>query len=169
MERLGRQTVFLCLSILAGAVQANHTNERQNLDEAFRLLVAGKKSEALQVIEPLAQHGNVRAQVMYGDYFITEENNLAEGRIWLLAAARMNDAYAQYRLAMSYLWRASVKENQEGIKWLIKAGEQGLYEAEEQLALGYASGFWSLPRDVEKEDYWRERARKHRAEQRYDK
>ena len=165
MERLGYLPVLLCFILLSGTVQAKHTFESQDLDKAFHLLVTGEKSKALQIIEPLAQHGSVRAQVMYGDYFITEENNLAEGRIWLLAAARTNDAYAQYRLAMSYLWRASVKENEEGRKWLIKAAEQGLYEAEEQLTLGYTNGLWGFPRDVDQEDYWRERANKHRAEQ----
>jgi TPR repeat protein len=120
-------------------------------------------AEAVKIIQPLAEGGNVQAQVMYGEFFITEENNLVEGRIWLHTAADSGDAYAQYRLAMSYLGSRAGSDIVEGLRWLRKAAEQGYYEAEEQLALAYDYGRWGFPRDVEQVDFWRQRAIMHRA------
>jgi TPR repeat protein len=120
-------------------------------------------AEAVKIIQPLAESGNVQAQVMYGEFFITEENNLAEGRIWLYTAAGSGAADAQYHLAMSYLGSRAVSDIEEGLRWLRKAAEQEYFEAEEQLMLAYDYGRWGLPRDVEQEDFWRERASMHRA------
>ena len=157
---------LICTLCIAGTVPSWAADAEQELNRAIRLLMERNPAEAVKIIQPLAESGNVQAQVMYGEFFITEENNLVEGRIWLYTAAGSGDAEAQYRLAMSYLGSRSVSDIEEGLRWLRKAAEQGYYEAEEQLALAYDYGRWGLPRDVEQEDFWRQRASMHRANRR---
>lgn len=156
---------LICTLCIAGTApsQAAEANAEQELNRAIRFLLERNPAEAVKIIQPLAESGNVRAQVLYGEFFIAEEDNLVEGRIWLYTAAGSGDAYAQYSLAMSYLGSRSVKDIEEGIRWLRKAAEQGYYEAEEQLAFAHAYGRWGLPRDMEQEDFWRQRASLHRA------
>jgi TPR repeat protein len=135
------------------AVFANDDYER--LNQAQELLLNKKPKEAFSMIEPIAQKGNIQAQIMLGNYYLIEEKNIEKGRLWLHKAAESGDSYAQLHLAGSYLGRGSIEEDKEGIKWLMKSAKQNNPAAADQLSMGYSKGWWGLLKDEEKAKYWK--------------
>lgn len=72
----------------------------------------------------------------------------------LLKKAQAGDAAAQYKISCFYL-PTMKSESEEGVKWLIKAAENGHARAQWELDDAYASGgLYGLPKDDEKRAYW---------------
>lgn len=140
--------LFNSLSVFA-------SDDHERLDKAFELLLNKKPKEAFSIIEPIAKKGNIQAQIMLGDYYLIEENDVEKCKLWLHRAAQSGDSYAQLHLSSCYLVSGSIEENKEGIKWLIKSANQNNKTAAESLSNGYSKGWWGLPKDKEKEKYWR--------------
>lgn len=144
--------IFLILT-LSFAVFAD--DDYEGLDQAQTLLINKKPKEAFSIIKPIAEKGNIQAQIMLGNYYLIEEKNIEKGRLWLHKAAESGDSYAQLHLAGSYLGRGSIEEDKEGVKWLMKSAKQNNPAAVDQLSMGYSKGWWGLPKDEKKAKYWK--------------
>lgn len=69
--------------------------------------------------------------------------------------AKQDDARAQFNLALLYHGGLYVKFNEEqAIFWYHQAAENGVREAQEYLAVGYKEGWFGLPINEKKANYW---------------
>jgi TPR repeat protein len=99
---------------------------------------------ALQVWQPLADHGDAKAQnklaFMYFNGWGVEQDS-AEAVKWFRKAADQGYAAAQSNLGAMYANGDGVpKDDAEAVKWLRKAADQGHAAAQNKLAAMYASG-----------------------------
>lgn len=76
---------------------------------------------------------------------------------WINLAKR-GDARAQFNLALLYHGGLYVKFNEDqALFWYRQAAENGIREAQEYLTVGYREGWFGLPVDKEKAEYWQHR------------
>ena len=99
-----------------------------------------------------AQNGNETAQFIVAQCYYSGdgvEQNADEGWKWMEKAAENNVAYAQYSCAMQMLSEQGngPKDPAKAMEWLKKAAEQGMPEAQADLASAYLEG-----RNVEKDE-----------------
>lgn len=67
-------------------------------------------------------------------------------------------AIAQFNLAMMYHGGLGVELNEKvAMQWYHKSAENGYYKAQEYLAVGYREGWFGLPKDLKKAEYWENR------------
>ena len=87
---------------LAGAAQA------VSLDEAVAALYRGDYSTVLQILKPLAEQGDVEAQVMLGILYKAGQGVVpqddAEAVKWYRLAADQGAATAQYNIGSAYYY-----------------------------------------------------------------
>lgn len=112
---------------------------------------------ALKEFKPLAEQGDVAAQVNLGNCYMEGlgvKQNYVEAQRWYLNAAERNERMAQTKLGILYYYGLGVtKDATEAARWFRKAAEQG--EAGAQAILGslYAAGD-GLPADSAMAYYW---------------
>jgi uncharacterized protein len=69
--------------------------------------------------------------------------------------AKQGNARAQFNLALLYHGGLYVKFNEDqAVFWYQQAAENGIREAQEYLAVGYKEGWFGLPVNKKKADYW---------------
>ena len=112
---------------------------------------------ALTVLEPLAEQGNVEAQLRLGLMYhkglgVTADS--AKAMKWLRLAADQENAQAQYVLGTIY-WRKN--DNAETFKLLLRSAEHGYGYAQDYLGSMYAQGS-SVPVDNVQAYFWHDRA-----------
>lgn len=62
---------------------------------------------------------------------------------------------AQFNLALLYHSGAGISQDEvAAVAWYHKAAENGSLEAQEFLTAGYTEGWFGLPRDMKKAQYW---------------
>ena len=147
-----------CIMVFPLSLIADEKDKRESLDKAQELLIDGKTKEALALMLPFAEAGDVEAQLMLGNYYQISEKNIEKAREWLRKAAVSGNSYALLNLGLSYIGRGDPKQDAEGIKWLLKSANQNNRYAAETLADGYKNGWWGLPKDLEKANFWSEKA-----------
>ena len=107
-------------------------------------------SAALAALEPLANQGNVEAQVRVGHMYrngLGAPVNYAKALKLYRSAADQNDARAQFELGKLSADCQGMNVNQsEMFKLLLRSGEQGYREAQDVLGYMYAYGV-SVPAD----------------------
>ena len=111
---------------------------------------------ALTALEPLAQQGNVEAQLRLGLMYhkglgVTADS--AKAMKWLRLAADQDNAQAQYVLGTIY-WRKN--DNAEMFKLLLRSAEHGYGYAQDNLGDMY-QGF-GVPADNVQAYFWHDRA-----------
>ncbi len=88
----------------------------------------------------------------------------AEAGDYITAAARWDqlaqsgNPEAQFNLGLMYhSGAAGPMDETEAVRWYQKSAENGYAKAQEFLAVAYREGWFGLPRDSSKSDYWAQR------------
>jgi len=132
-----------------------------SLEAGVDALARQDYSAALKEFRPLAEQGNVVAQVNLGNLYMKGAGvaqDYAEARRWFLQAAAQNEPMAEAKLGiLSYYGLGLKKDSTEAASWFGKAAERGDATAQTILASLYAAGE-GLPRDNVMAYYWYGRA-----------
>jgi len=116
---------FILLMILA--VMSNSTAIAGNLEDGIGEYKENNYSQALELLHPIAEDGNVTAQGLLGRMYLRGEGvtqDYQEAAKWHRLAAEQGDTYSQYNLASSYYYGMGVSQNyQEAAKWYRLAAE----------------------------------------------
>jgi len=99
---------------------------------------------ALETLKPLAEHGNVAAQINLGNLYMKGwgvEQNYHLAQHWYLKAAGQGERMAQTKLGILYYYGLGIdKDLAEAARWFQKAAESGETSAQTILGTLYASG-----------------------------
>jgi len=131
----GRMVLATALALHGLAAIPDDTDKFRTGGEidAFTLYEAGKFNEAVLKLRPLAEQGNVRAQLYLATLYRTGmgvKEDEYEAAKWYGAAARAGIAEAQFHLGLMYLEGVGVTEDtDEALEWMSKASRQGFGEA----------------------------------------
>ena len=112
---------------------------------------------ALTVLEPLAEQGNVEAQLRLGLIYhkgLGVRRDSAKAMKWLRLAADQDNAQAQYVLGTIYWWKNDYAET---FKLYLRSAQHGYGYAEDYLGDMYAQGF-GVPVDNVQAYFWHDRA-----------
>jgi len=112
---------------------------------------------ALNEFMPLAERGDVAAQVNLGNLYMKGlgvRQNYGEALRWYRNAAEQNERMAQSKLGILYYYGLGVPQDYaEAGSWFLKAAEQGESGAQAILGSLYALGE-GMPRDFARAYYW---------------
>lgn len=111
-------------------------------------------ASAMKELAPLAQAGNVEAQVLLGKMYMLGQGvpkNTDLALQWFHAASEQGNAEAEFFLGAMYLLPA--KDIPQGLKWLRLSAEQGTTDAQLLVGMAYLKGS-DLPRDLVQADVW---------------
>lgn len=123
---------------------------------------AGQYAKARELWQPLAEHGDPRAQHALARLYekgngVDRDFKVAAG--WFLKAAEQGHADSQYRLAVGYTFGLGVKRDEAtALSWLRKAANNGHKRAQKTLARAYEDGRLGLVADPEQAKYWYDKA-----------
>lgn len=121
------------------------------LENGIAAIEAGKLSEAVQFLEPLAKVGNREAQYQLGGVFETqgEGQDFALALKWYRLASEAGHLDAQYRVAaMHSLGRGVPADLSEGVRLYKLCADLGNVYCQQQLAFAYGTGKGILQDDV---------------------
>lgn len=132
-------TVLVVVSFSLGAVPTDAADVNQQGWEAHD---RGDFARAFQLWLPLAQQGQVTAQINIGvmyDYGKGVPQNYASAAEWYRAAALQNHVIAQYNYGV-FLGEGKVAAvgDEDAQHWLLKAATQGYADAQYKLGIMYA-------------------------------
>jgi TPR repeat protein len=119
-----------------------------------RLWLDGKDKQALEWIEKGAAQGDKDALFMLGK-FHDEHKDDKKAFAAYMQAAEKGCEISQYRVGDAYLRGKGVAQNdKKGVAWILKAGENGHFEAYAMLSVLYEQGV-GVPKDLVKAEYWK--------------
>lgn len=92
----------------------------------------------------------------YNDGFIAAEKGDYQSAMQQWGPlAEQGHAIAQFNLGMLYHSGSGVDLNEaKAVEWYKKSAKNGYYKAQEYLSVGYREGWFGLPKDKAKADYW---------------
>jgi TPR repeat protein len=115
-------------------------------------------TRAVQLFRPLAEQGNLLAQVSLGRMYHGGHGvpqDYQEALTWFRKAADQADAQAQSMLGGMYAsGLGSPQDYQEAVKWYRKAAQQGNTNAQNTLGRIYANGKKGVPQDFVRAHMW---------------
>jgi TPR repeat protein len=116
-------------------------------------------SEFERLLLRAGQLGSVNAQrelgVMYATGDWSGRKDLAEAVRWYRLAAEKGHAESQYDLGfMLLLGEGGLKNTEQGVMWLDRAGELGEYKAFRLLVDCYENGYYDVPVNAAKVAIW---------------
>jgi TPR repeat protein len=129
----------------------------------------GDTTRAIEILKPLAETGDSRAETMLGHYYEGKgiNQNYSEAIKWYQKAAAQGEKVAQFNLGLLYLNLADgevsliilkdgevPKDETEGLRWLLMSANQWYVPAVEGLAEIYSKGL-GLKQDYEEAYFWR--------------
>jgi len=121
-----------------------------NADAGYAAYRKGKYGTALELLRPLAEDGDARAEstlgLMYyrGGKGVQQDDRKALK--WFRLAANQHDAVAEFNLGVMYADGQGVpQDNTEAENWYRQAADQGDARAEYNLGLWYARGLGGSP------------------------
>jgi uncharacterized protein len=128
-------------------------------DEGLDALHHGQYEAALKEWKPLAEQGDVEAQIRLGYlYFdgLGVNQDYKEGVRWFRKAAEQGNAEAQGKIGIAYqLGKGDLpKDYKEAAKWFLKAAEQGAFNRYYNLGFLYENGGYGLPKDYVQAYMW---------------
>lgn len=133
-------------ALIEGTFEAGHS--------AFLAKDYGK---ALEILEPLAEAGDARAQVTVGimyDYGHGVAKAPLQALEWYKKAALQDIPVVQHDLGVKYFRGTEIPQDySEAIKWWRMAAENGLADSQYNLGLMYARG-WGVSRDYQEALRW---------------
>jgi TPR repeat protein len=134
---VGCVALLLCLSLAAPAAAGP-------FEDGLAAYEHGDYATALQLLRPLAEQGNARAQYKLGamyDMGVRVPQDDAEAVQWYRKAAERGNADAQVILGMMYDMGVRLPQDYaEAVQWYRKAAEQGNPTAQNGLAFMYERG-----------------------------
>ena len=143
--------LLLVIGLLYG--NAAHADFQTGVDAVVRR----DFDTALQVFKPLAEQGNVAAQVNLGNLYMKGwgvEQNYHLAQHWYLKAANQGERMAQTKLGILYYYGLGIdKDLTEAMRWFQKAAEGGETSAQAILGSMYASGD-GVPKNLVQAFYW---------------
>ena len=120
-------------------------------------------ARAMQLLLPLAEHGEPQAQyrvAVMAQVGLGMVKNCASAVKWMRAAAGQDFALAQHGLGFMYFQGECTKADPvEAAKWFRLAADQGLAGSQAMLATMYEKGV-GVARDAAEAAKWRARAEK---------
>ena len=148
--------VTLAALLLACTMPAWADNEAQ-FKQAMTAYEAGHYSQALRLLQPLAQQGDAKAQYNLGLLYengwgVTQ--NYKKAVAWYQKAANQGIAEAQYNLGVMYEKGRGVQQAyKQAAAWYEKAANQGYVQAQNNLGAWY-----EVHRDYEQAMFWYQKA-----------
>ncbi|NJM92033.1 MAG: sel1 repeat family protein [Rhodospirillaceae bacterium] len=133
-------TAFFCSSAQADAY-----------DDAIAASKRRDYETAVQLIQPLADAGDARAQNVLGYFYdhglgVPVDHERAFN--WYMSAAKQGNAGAELNLCASYAKGTGVEQDvKEGMRWCFVAAKKNLAEAHFNLGNTYAVGEYGLAQD----------------------
>ena len=156
-----RARASVALLFLFPVVGASESGIAGPLEEGLAAYDNYNYCAALKTLQPLAEQGNVEAQIrlglIYRDGSCTRSDS-AKAMKWLRLAADQDNAEAQFALGKLYADCWGVKTNySEMLKLHLRAAEQGYVHAQDHLGYLYAFGV-GVPVDNFEAYFWYDRA-----------
>lgn len=154
--------LFICALLLPGPAASADDNPEKILNQAWTAYNIGKYKETIRLVQPLANEGNPRAQVILGKCYengLGVEQDMAVAAQWFQLAAEQNYSEAQVLLAYCYEIGAGVPKNpQQVMNLMTRAAESGNPEAQFNLAINYSQGLYGAPKNEQASFLWAERS-----------
>jgi TPR repeat protein len=114
------------------------------LEDGVAAYDRGDYATALRLLQPLAEQGNVTAQIVLGSMYDAGIGVIKDDRKalqWYRLAAEQGNADAQFNLGDMYANGQGVtQDDREAVKWLRLAAEQGNASAQSNLGVMYRHG-----------------------------
>jgi TPR repeat protein len=111
-------------------------------EDATAAYKRGDYSKAVELIRPLAERGDIRAQFNLATVYYNGQagrQDLAEAAKWFRMAAEHGDKEAQRYLGFMYASGKGVaRDDREALKWYGRAAEQGDADAQVNLGVMYS-------------------------------
>src|SRR2546430_3356943 len=124
----------------------------RNVEAGYAAFEKGNYEKALEIVRPLAENGDVRAQSLLARMYYrgrAVRQDHVQALEWFRLAADNGDAVAQFNLGVMYSEGQSVpQDNAEAEKWYRLAADQGNPQAQYNLGLWYARGEGGTPDNV---------------------
>lgn len=145
MDQLLKQALLICVCLFALDGHAMNNSPdisgepiAGSLLDAERAYASGVYAKAAKLYRPLAEQGEVKAQIVLGSMYDTGlgvPQDYIEAAKWYLLAAKQGNSNAQFKLGSMYDIGLGVPQDyKEALKWWRLAAEQG--DAFAQLNLG---------------------------------
>lgn len=129
----------------------------EQLEEGVAAVARRDYAVAFKAFKPLAEAGNVAAQVNLGNLYMKGEGvkqNYVEAGRWYTHAAEQNERMAQSKLGILHYYGLGTEKNPgEAARWFTKAAQQGDRSAQAVLGSLYAQGD-GVPQDYAQAYYW---------------
>lgn len=125
--------------------------ERGIVDAQSRLGYYYSGEKSVYWFEKAAEQGDCDAQSQLGQYY--RNIDIDKSIFWLTRAAEQGDRDAPYLIWYIYKEMGGVKNLEEGVRWLIKAAENGIDYAQTKLVDCYLDGV-GVEKDYKKAAYW---------------
>ena len=92
----------------------------------------------------------------YNDGFIAAETGNYRSALQQWGPlAEQGHAIAQFNLALLYHSGSGISlDEKKAVEWYRKSAQNGYYKAQEYMAVGYREGWFGLPKDSKKAEYW---------------
>ncbi len=150
MYKVGLVVILLLVSLIDPVSSAP-------LEDAVAAAHRGEYAVARQLLGPLAEKGDARAQFNIGYLYANGwgvERDYAEAIKWYRKAADQGLAIAQHFLGMAYGNGDGVTPDPvEAARWIMRAADQGYPPAQLVLGIVYADGR-GVPKDLRKAFIW---------------
>jgi uncharacterized protein len=127
---LGVLALTLCGQVLAGPFEDSNSAYQR-----------GDPTTAMELLVPLAEQGDVRAQMSLGTMsYSATPPNYEEAAKWFRLAAEQGDVVAERYLGAMYAnGQGIARDDREAVKWYGRAAEQGDADAQASLAAMYSA------------------------------
>ncbi len=156
---LGKQSVLV--HVVPNLSCRRSVDNKDPLKKGFDADHRGDFATAAAEFKPLAEHGDVRAQVMLGIYYgkgsgVTKDS--AASAMWFRTAAAQGDAGGQYEVGMIYYLGTGVaKDDAQAASWFRKSAAQGNEPSQYMLGSMYEDGN-GVPVDLAQATEWYRKA-----------
>ncbi len=147
-------TSILCFFLMATAPASGP----DPIDEAMSAINEQRYADALELLVPLADEGNGRAQNMLGVLYIEGwgvDRDFGQGRQWYEKAAARGDPFAYFNLARLYARGIGVEQDcDKAMEYARTPAEEGNPIAQVNLASLYADGFECAEPNIDEALRW---------------
>ncbi len=145
-----RLITFLCVTILVGNPVDVKADQFDEGHDAYSL---GNYQKALEILKPLAEKGDTRAQYTLGNMYFYGKGVSRDGKEaikWFRKTADQGNADVQIFLGFKYYRGEGIPQDYiEAAKWFRIAAEQGFATAQFHLGLMYTNGQGVLQDNVQ--------------------
>jgi len=153
-----RRTAAVAIMLLAGCLLLMSPVARGDMAGALKALAGGNFAEAVDQLQPLAESGDVAAQLALGQILRNRANPQRapeEAFKWFSVAAEQNNPDAKFWLGLMHLRGESVPRDPEQAMTLWRtAAEDGSALAQGALARALFVGSEGIPKDADEAVRW---------------